>query len=155
MIEPVAILCPHCVLTQVAAKSVKDLFAHIAQPLARETELRAEIIVEALLTRERCGSTGFGRGAALPHARMASLEKMTGLIATLEKPLDFAAVDGRPVDVVFALLSPEGAGADHLRALAAIGRLFRDEALLTKLRGTHDAAAAHALLAARGWSEAA
>jgi PTS system nitrogen regulatory IIA component len=103
-------------------------------------------IFDALLQRERLGSTGIGNGIAIPHGKLASLDHLFGVFARLEKPVDFEALDGEPVDLVFLLLAPEGAGADHLKALAKVARALRDPAIAQKLRKTKDAAALFALL---------
>ncbi|MET0157057.1 MAG: PTS sugar transporter subunit IIA, partial [Methyloceanibacter sp.] len=95
---------------------------------------------------ERLGSTGIGEGLAIPHGKLADLDRLFGLAARLEKPIDFDALDGQPVDVIFLLLAPEGAGADHLKALARISRLLRDGAAVEKLRAARDAAALYAVL---------
>src|SRR3546814_4461221 len=97
--------------------------------------LDAGEVSEALLERERLGSTGFGRGIALPHAKMADLGGVRGLFLQLARPIDFNAVDGLPVDLLFVLLSPLDAGADHLKALAGVSRMLRNEAIADRLRG--------------------
>src|SRR5215471_7040702 len=91
-------------------------------------------LFDRLLERERLGSTGIGGGIAIPHGRMPSLTKPVGLFARLAHPVDFDSIDERPVDTVFLLLAPEGAGADHLKALARVSRLLRDRGLVEKLR---------------------
>ena len=101
---------------------------------------------EVLTERERLGSTGLGAGIAIPHGKLPELRRLHGFFARLERPIDFAAVDDRPVDLIFALLAPENAGADHLKALARISRLLRSAAICGKLRGTDNADALYALL---------
>ena len=91
------------------------------------------------MQREKLGSTAVGNGIAIPHGKLPKLEKLFGLFARLERPIDFEALDGQPVDLIFLLLAPEGAGADHLKALARIARLLRDPAIARKLRGVRDA----------------
>jgi PTS system nitrogen regulatory IIA component len=103
-------------------------------------------IFDVLLQRERLGSTGLGQGVAIPHGKLRGLKRIVGLFARLAEPIDFDAVDGLPVDIVFLLLAPEGAGADHLKALARISRLLRDGTAVEKLRASRDAAALYALL---------
>ena len=101
---------------------------------------------DVLLAREALGSTGIGGGIAIPHGRLATMEKPIGLFARLAHPVDFDAIDERPVDIVFLLVTPEGAGADHLKALARVSRLLRDRSLVDKLRATENAEALYALL---------
>jgi len=99
-----------------------------------------------LLQRERLGSTGLGQGIAIPHGKVPGLKGIIGIFARLAEPIDFDAVDGEPVDIVFLLLAPEGAGADHLKALARISRLLRERSAVEKLRASRDAAALYAVL---------
>ena len=99
-----------------------------------------------LLQRERLGSTGIGEGLAIPHGKLADLDRLFGLAARLEKPIDFDALDGQPVDVIFLLLAPEGAGADHLKALARVARALREPGMLDRIRKTRDADALYAVL---------
>ena len=100
---------------------------------------------EVLLQREKLGTTAVGYGVAIPHGKLPKLEKLFGLFARLERPIDFEAMDGQPVDLIF-LLAPEGAGADHLKALARIARLLRDQDV-AKLRASRDAQAIYSVLA--------
>ncbi len=104
-------------------------------------------IFEVLLQREKLGTTAVGYGVAIPHGKLPKLEKIFGLFARLERPIDFEAMDGQPVDLVFLLLAPEGAGADHLKALARIARLLRDQDIAKKLRASRDAQAIYSVLA--------
>jgi PTS system nitrogen regulatory IIA component len=99
-----------------------------------------------LQQRERLGSTAVGSGVAIPHGKLAKLGRLFGLFARLEKPIEFEALDGQKVDLIFLLLAPEGAGADHLKALAKIARLLRDPEIARKLRESHDVDALHAVL---------
>lgn len=103
-------------------------------------------IFETLLQRERLGSTGIGDGIAIPHGKLPRLDRLFGLIARVEKPIDFESLDGRPVDLLFLLLAPEGAGADHLKALARVARVLRDPSILERIRATRDADALYAVL---------
>ncbi len=112
-------------------------------------------IFETLLEREQLGTTGIGGGTAVPHGRLPNLARPVALFARLEKPVDFDAIDGQPVDLIFLLLTPSDAGANHLKALARISRLLRDRAMCTKLRGTEAADAIYALLTDRASSHAA
>jgi PTS system nitrogen regulatory IIA component len=104
-------------------------------------------IFDILMQREKLGSTAVGNGIAIPHGKMPGLTRLFGLFARLDRPVDFEALDNQPVDLVFLLLAPEGAGADHLKALARIARLLRDPTVAHKLRGSHDAESLYAVLA--------
>ena len=139
------LLRPDAVLPGASALGKKPLFALIAAALAKQTGLDAKAIADALGERERLGSTGFGGGVALPHARLDGLEQVTALFVRLSQPLDYGALDGAPVDLVMALLSPVNAGADHLKALARVSRRLRDRAFLAKLRGAGSPDALYAL----------
>ena len=103
-------------------------------------------IFDVLLERERLGTTGVGNGIAIPHGKLAGLKKLHGVFARLSTPIDFEAIDERPVDLIFLLLAPETAGADHLKALARVSRLLRDQAVCEKLRKTDTADALYILL---------
>lgn len=137
---------PEAVLANLKASGKKALLAELASRAATLFKLEERRLFDRLLERERLGSTGIGGGIAIPHARMASLDKPVGLFARLANPIDFDAIDERPIDVVFLLTAPEGAGADHLKALARVSRLLRDRALVEKLRATENAEALYALL---------
>jgi PTS system nitrogen regulatory IIA component len=140
------ILAIEAVGCHLRATSKKQLFQEIAARAADAYGLEARTVFEALLERERLGGTGMGRGVAAPHARISDLDRIRGVFMRLEKPIDFDAPDEQPVDLVFALLAPEDAGADHLRALARVSRVLRDNAVVTKLRSCADAQALYALL---------
>jgi len=140
------VLMPQAILPVVKAGSKKQLLQDISAFAAGLSGMGEREIFDALLQRERLGSTGIGNGIAIPHGKLASLDHLFGVFARLEKPVDFEALDGEPVDLVFLLLAPEGAGADHLKALAKVARALRDPAIAQKLRKTKDAAALFALL---------
>jgi PTS system nitrogen regulatory IIA component len=137
---------PDAVLACVKASGKKALLAELAAKAATLFKLDERRLFDRLLERERLGSTGIGGGIAIPHGRMAALTKPIGLFARLGNPVDFDSIDERPVDTVFLLLAPEGAGADHLKALARVSRLLRDRSLVEKLRATESADALYALL---------
>ena len=137
---------PDAVLAFVKAPGKKALLAGLAHRAAILHGVDERRVFDLLLERERLGSTGIGGGIAIPHGRLASLAQPRGLFARLANPIDFDAIDERPVDIVFLLLSPEGAGADHLKALARVSRLLRDRTLVDKLRATEKADALYALL---------
>lgn len=134
------------VLPNLKTQSKKQLLQELAQALAKQTGIDHRVIFETLSTREKLGSTGLGQGIAVPHGKIAALDRVHGLFARLATPVDFDAVDGQPVDLVFVLLAPEHAGADHLKALARISRLMRDPATVAKLRGTDTAEGLYAIL---------
>lgn len=140
------LLTPEAVLSGTAAGSKKKLFTLLGDAAVSAYGLNAAAVAERLGTREKLGSTGFGGGIAIPHGKVADLAGVRGLFIRLEKPLDFAAVDDLPVDLVFALLSPPEAGAEHLKALARVSRRLRDRAFTAKLRGAASADALYALL---------
>ncbi|UYN95112.1 MAG: PTS sugar transporter subunit IIA [Enhydrobacter sp.] len=137
---------PDAVLASVKASGKKALLAELASRAATTYKLDERRLFDRLLERERLGSTGIGGGIAIPHGRMASLAAPRGLFARLCNPVDFDSIDERPVDTVFLLVAPEGAGADHLKALARVSRLLRDHNLVDKLRATDNADALYALL---------
>ena len=137
---------PDAVLAAVKASGKKALLAELASRAAALYQLDERRLFDRLLERERLGSTGIGGGIAIPHGRMAPLGKPCGVFARLANPVDFDSIDERPVDIVFLLMAPEGAGADHLKALARVSRLLRDRALVEKLRATDSADALYALL---------
>jgi PTS system nitrogen regulatory IIA component len=137
---------PEAVLASVKASGKKAVLAELAGRAAALFELDERRLFDRLLERERLGSTGIGGGIAIPHARMPSISKPVGLFFRLAYPIDFDAIDERPVDIVFLLAAPEGAGADHLKALARVSRLLRDRTLVEKLRATANADALYALL---------
>ncbi len=129
------------------AANKKALFQQLGAAMARKADLPARDVVAALAEREKIGSTGFGGGVAIPHGKIGGLPHVTGYFARLTAPIDFQAVDGLPVDLVFMLLSPPDAGADHLKALAGVSRLLRDRQLVAKLRGARSRDAIYALIA--------
>lgn len=131
-------------LGQITSK--KRLFHELAELAYAEYGLNTSEVLDALQERETLGPTGVGNGVALPHARLHRLGKVVGLFVRLEKPLDFDAVDRKPVDLIFALLAPETGGVDHLKALALVSRSLRDNDLRSKLRANTNPAALHAVL---------
>jgi nitrogen PTS system EIIA component len=127
-----------------AVNNKRQLFAQLAQIAAASLSVGPAIIADAIGDRERLGSTGFGGGVAIPHGKLAGLDQVYAMVARLSAPIDYKAIDGVKVDLVFLLLSPPGAGAEHLKALAAVSRLVRSAATVEKLRGarSRDALAA-------------
>lgn len=133
-----------CVRVGLAAPGKRALMQQLAALAGECLGLGPEPILAALLERERHGSTGFGNGVAIPHGKLDGLDRIHCVVARLARPVNFEAIDGNPVDLVFMLLSPPAAGAEHLKALAALSRLLRHAPTLDKLRGarTRDALAA-------------
>src|SRR5215208_1736955 len=139
-------LTPQAVLPALRVNGTKQALHELASHSARLTGLDERVIFETLLQRERLGSTGIGDGIAIPHGKLPGLSRMFGLAARLDKPIDFDSLDGQPVDILFLLLAPEGAGADHLKALASVARAFREPGMLDRIRKTRDADALYAVL---------
>lgn len=137
---------PTTVRAQLAIESKRAFFTTVGAIAATALGLDAVEVSDALIERERLGSTGFGRGVALPHARLLGLTGVRGMFIQLARPIDFDAVDALPVDLAFVLLSPVDAGADHLKALAGVSRFLRDENALGRLRGARNAEAVYAIL---------
>lgn len=137
---------PQTVLAALDVQSKKQALHEVCAAAARETGLAERGILETILQRERLGSTGVGQGVAIPHGKIADLDKLVGVFARLAHPVEFDALDDQPVDLVFALLAPESAGADHLKALARIARVLRDPAVAQKLRVASDAGELYAVL---------
>lgn len=140
------IVLPAAVATELAANGKKALFQKLSELAAAAYDLDSGQVFDALIERERLGSTGFGSGVAIPHAKIEGLEKMCGMVVLLDPAIEFDAVDDAPVDVVFALLSPLDSGAEHLKTLARVSRYLRDETQITRLRGAGSAEALYALL---------
>ncbi len=134
------------VLPVLQAGSKRQVLQALAAHAAGMTGLNERVIFDVLMQRERLGSTALGGGIAIPHGRFPGVEKVMGVFARLAAPVDFDALDHKPVDIVFMLMAPEGAGADHLKALARISRVLRDATLVEKLRATRDAGTLYALL---------
>ncbi len=140
------LLDPSRVYAKLPASSKKQALQELAKLAASETDKPQRLIFDALLERERLGTTGVGGGVAIPHGTVPGLEEIIGLFARLAKPVDFDAPDGQPVDMVFLLLAPETSGADHLKALARVSRLLRNAAACQKLRDCDDPRELFALL---------
>jgi PTS system nitrogen regulatory IIA component len=139
-------LTPEAVVASLRAPTKKQALHELAAHAARLTGVDERRIFETLLQRERLGSTGIGEGIAIPHGKLPGLSGLFGLLARFERPVDFEALDGQPVDLAFLLLAPEGAGADHLKALSRIARAIREPGTLDRLRKARDAAALYAVV---------
>ena len=140
------LVAPEAILPALKVNSKKQALQELAARAAALTAQNERAIFEVLLQREKLGTTAVGYGVAIPHGKLPKLEKLFGLFARLERPIDFEAMDSQPVDLVFLLLAPEGAGADHLKALARVSRLLRDGSMCEKLRGTETADGLYMLL---------
>jgi PTS system nitrogen regulatory IIA component len=141
------LVAPTAIIPALKVNGKKQMLQEIAAKAADLSGQNERTIFEILMQREKLGSTGVGNGIAIPHGKLPKLDKLFVLFARLDRPIDFEALDGQPIDLVFLLLAPEGAGADHLRALARVARLLRDPDVARKLRDSRDAAALYAVLA--------
>src|SRR6266498_286737 len=138
------LVAPNAIIPALKVNGKKQALLELAGKAAELSGQSERTILEILQQREKLGSTGVGNGIAIPHGKLPKLNKLFGLFARLERPVDFEALDGQPVDLVFLLLAPEAAGADHLKALA---RVLRDAEVARKLRDSRDAEALYAVLA--------
>jgi PTS system nitrogen regulatory IIA component len=143
------------VIANLHATSKKQVLQELSRRAADLTSQHERAIFDVLMERERLGTTGVGAGIAIPHGKLQSLERLYGMFARLEQPVDFQAIDERPVDLIFLLLAPESAGADHLKALARVSRVLRDQKVCEKLRGTETPDALYAILTEKMETEAA
>ena len=140
------IIGPNHVVVGLRVADKAQLLRELASRAANVLSLDQRVILDALLAREALGSTGLGKGFALPHARLDTLSQFFALFVRLARPIDFAAIDDRPVDLVIMLLTPADGGSQHLATLAALSRPLRDAAFVQRLRQASDAEAVHALL---------
>ncbi|TWB50961.1 phosphotransferase IIA-like nitrogen-regulatory protein PtsN [Nitrospirillum amazonense] len=142
----VELLKPDGIVANLKASSKKQVLQELAKRAADLTGQHERAIFDVLLERERLGTTGVGRGIAIPHGKLPTLPKVCALFARLERPVDFDSIDEQPVDLICLLLAPESAGADHLKALALVSRMLRNPLFCEKLRGADTADAIYALL---------
>ena len=149
------LLTPRSVVPQLRAAGKKQALQEIARRAATIASCSERQIYDVLAERERLGSTGIGRGVAVPHGKLAELTRLYGIFARLDRPILFEAIDDQPVDLIFVLLAPLNARTEHLTALALVSRLLRDRTICEKLRGTDNADALYALLTDRTESHAA
>jgi len=140
------LVTPRGVIAQLRAPTKRQVLQELARRAATMTGIPDRRIYDALTERERLGTTGIGTGVAIPHCRLPELTRLYGMFARLERPVPFEAIDDQPVDLVFLLLAPSEAGAEHLKALARVSRLLRDRVMCEKLRGANSADALYALL---------
>ncbi len=153
--RPTDLVTPEAVCASLKATTKKQLLLELSEKAAKVCGLSEREIFDALLHRERLGSTGIGEGIAIPHGKLPKLKGICGVFARLERPVDFGSLDGAPVDLVFMILTPESSGADHLKALACAARLLRDAGLVATLRATRDDEALYSLIAQRSKPHAA
>jgi PTS system nitrogen regulatory IIA component len=146
---------PDAVLPALKVNSKKQLLQIMSEKASALTGLSEREVFDTVLQRERLGSTGVGNGIAIPHGKINSVKRIAGVFAQLDTPVDFEALDDQPVDIVFLLLAPENAGADHLKALSRIARMLRDPDRIAKLRTAHDASLLYELLTSQPASNAA
>ena len=142
----IELITPASIIANLRASNKKQALQELARKAAELTGQHERMIFDVLLERERLGTTGVGQGIAIPHGKLSSLTRVYGIFARLERAIDFDAIDEQPVDLVFLLLAPEAAGADHLKALARVSRLLRDAATCEKLRGAKTADGLYLLL---------
>ncbi len=144
--ELVDLLRPNRVAAGLKAPNKKQLLEHLARWAGREIGHAPDPIFETVMLRERLGTTGVGQGVAVPHARLPGVCEAAGFFARLDPPIDFLAIDGEPVDLVFLLLTPQEAGVEHLKSLANVSRALRDPGMCARLRGAETADALYAVL---------
>jgi PTS system nitrogen regulatory IIA component len=140
------IISKNAVLDHLQASSKRELVQSLAERVAAVANIDERVVFDAVWERENLGSTGYGEGVAFPHARIEGLDRVCGLFARLDEPVDFDALDGKPVDLVFMLISPENSGADHLTALAALSRILKTEGSCEKLRKARSVEELYAIL---------
>jgi PTS system nitrogen regulatory IIA component len=140
------ILSPAAVIHNLRATSKKQALQDLAHRIQELNGLPERMVFDVLMDRERLGTTGIGNGIAIPHGKPAGIEKLIGVFARLERSIDFESIDEQPVDLIFLLLAPESAGADHLKALARVSRLLRDKTVCDKLRTADSSDALYAVL---------
>ena len=156
MIEISDIQTPEAVILNLqSCSSKRQVLKEMANHAAGAVRIEPQRLLDALLERERLGTTGIGHGIAIPHARLDDLDHLVGLFARLDQPVDFEALDDQPSDLIFLLLAPNSADADSLKALARISRVLRDPALQQRLRQEQDRKAVYRLLTQKPESHAA
>jgi PTS system nitrogen regulatory IIA component len=153
--EIAELLTPQGVIANLRASSKKQALHDLAKRASDISGIDERAIFDVLVERERLGTTGVGNGIAIPHGKLPNIDRLFALFARLERPVDFDSIDEQPVDLIFLLLAPESAGADHLKALARVSRLLRDKGMCDKLRGTDNTDALYALLTETASSRAA
>ncbi len=144
--EIAELITPESVIPNLKVTSKKQALQELAKRAAALFDIGERQVFEVLLEREKLGTTGVGNGIAIPHGKLADLGTLYGLFARLERPVDFDSIDERPVDLIFLLLAPENAGAEHLKALSRVSRVLRDKGVCDKLRATDTPEALYSLL---------
>jgi nitrogen PTS system EIIA component len=155
MIDIADFLSPDRVVLDLKPQSKRQVLKALAGRAAEATGLDPQRLCAVLTERERLGTTGVGGGIAIPHAKLPELDHLVGLFARLDEPVDFDAVDDQPVDLIFVLLAPDTAGAEHLKALARVARLLREEPTRLRLRRQQDTQGVYDLLVDKAESHAA
>ena len=143
------------IIPALRSNSKKAVLQEMSERAGAVSGLPARAIFDAVLQRERLGSTGVGKGIAIPHGKLPTCQRLFGVFARMDRPIDFDALDGAPVDLAFLLIAPEAAGADHLKALARVARVLRDPHVCGNLRGARDPATMFAIMTAAPTSNAA
>lgn len=146
IMEITDLISPATVFVDLKATSKKQALQELARRASATTGSDERELLDVLLERERLGTTGIGHGIAIPHGKLAGLDNVYGFFAKLESGINFDSMDDLPVDLIFLLLAPESAGAEHLKALARVSRTLRDKGRCEKLRGSDDADALYAVL---------
>lgn len=141
------LLTSEAIIPALKANTKKQALQELSEKAGEMSGLPAREIFDALLQRERLGSTGIGNGIAIPHGKLARIKSIFGIFARLERPIDFDALDGAPVDLVFLLIAPEASGADHLKALACAARVLREPGVVATIRATKDPSALYSIIA--------
>ena len=144
--EIIDLITPETTVAKLSTSSKKQVLQEMSRLASIQSGIHEREILDVLMERERLGTTGVGNGIAIPHGKISGLEKLFGVFCHLDQPVDFQSIDDGPVDLIFMLLAPEQAGADHLKALARISRLLRDRTICEKLRGTNSSDALYAIL---------
>ncbi|HMF05826.1 MAG TPA: PTS IIA-like nitrogen regulatory protein PtsN [Methylocella sp.] len=140
------LITPEAVIPSLKVNTKKRALQELSDQAGAISGVPAREIFDALLQRERLGSTGIGAGIAIPHCRLAKAQKIFGIFARLARPIDFQALDNVPVDLICLLIAPDSAGADHLKALARMARMLRDPKIAANLRAARDVTGLCALL---------
>lgn len=148
-------LAPQSVIDRLTASNKADILKQLSELAATATGKDTHIVFDILWEREKLGTTGVGQGIAIPHGRVEGLDRVYGFFARLTEPVGFDSIDEKPVDLVFLLLAPESAGADHLHALAIVSRLLRDAKLCEQLRKGKNGSELHRILSDASAAEAA
>ena len=155
MVDMAELITPERIVLDLRARSKRQLLQELAELAARDAAIEPGRVLDALLEREKLGTTAIGEGIAIPHAKIEGLERVLGGFVRLAEPLDFEALDEQPVDLVFFLLAPAAASTEHLKALARLARLLRDPRLRSQLRSESDIGHVYRLLVGGAQSHAA